>query len=313
MDYGVMLGSDIKIRHLVLVVAIFEYGSLARASEGLFMTQPALSRALKEAETAVGGALFERTRQGMLATPAGKAYVEHARSILGEVETLRRRVRELNDPNSSSVSVGAFVTGANLLVPRAVAHLAEDHPNTIIRISEAPPETLIQELITGDLDLLVGRITPHPSTAQLKLVSLYREPYRIVAKQGHPALERHNKKLHRLAEFPWAMPIAGTPLYDSLIDEFNASGVPLPKRRLECATPAPLRTLLLESGYLAIMQESMVETEPQLQMHSLKISGLAQDVGYMLSPDRPLTRATELLIDYLTSEANRIGQQLASL
>lgn len=312
MDLRSLLGSHLKLRHLVLVLSVSQNRSLARTAEHLFMTQPALSRALREAEAAVGTVLFERTRHGMVATEAGDAYLEHARAIVGNIETLRRRVMELNDPQIGSVSIGAFVTGANLLVPRAVSRLAQAHPGTEIRITEAPPETLIHELVAGDLDLLVGRVTQHESTSQLRLVPLYREPYRIIARKGHPVLGDGALALENLVQYPWALPVVGTPLYDTLVSEFRNAGCGIPDQHVECATPAPLRTLVIESGYLTIMQESMAAADPEYAIHPLQISGLAQEVGYMLSPDRPLTAATRLMIDYLNEEGSRISKQLSN-
>ncbi|WP_334121980.1 LysR substrate-binding domain-containing protein [Glutamicibacter sp.] len=311
MDLQEHLGSHLKFRHLLVALAVDEYGSLGRTAEHLYMTQPALSRMLREAETAIGAVLFERTRNGMVATESGVAYLEHARSIVGQSEVLRRRIKEIEHPGSGSVSIGVFVTGANLLVPRAVAALAQEYPDSEIRIIEAPPENLIQELNAGTVDVLVGRITSHSSTAQLQLVSLYRESYRIVARKGHECLDANVTTLEQLVKYPWAMPIAGTPLYDTLVQEFALAGVPIPQHHVECATPAPLRTLILEAGYLSIMQESMAVADEEFEFHPLRIGELAQDVGYMLSPNRPLTKMTRLLINSLEAQSEKIRAQLS--
>lgn len=311
MDYGTLVGSHLKLRHLVLVLAIEEHGSLVRAAEELYLTQPALSRALREAESAVGSSLFERTRHGMVPTLAGAACLEHARSIVGHVETLHRRITELTDPQSGSVGIGAHVTGANLLVPRAVARLVAERPLIDVRIREAPPATLIHEVEGGDLDLLVGRVTDHPSTARLQMVPLYREPFRIVAAADHPALDLPDATLTDLARYPWAIPVAGTPLRDALETAFRAEGLGPPARQVECGTPAPTRTLVVEAGFLAVLPESMAVSDPALRMHPLRLGGMAQDVGYMVVPGRPLTASARLLADHLKAEAALIGAALS--
>jgi DNA-binding transcriptional LysR family regulator len=311
MDYKALVGSHLKLRHLVLVLAIAENGSLVRAAEELYLTQPALSRALREAESAVGASLFERTRHGMVPTAAGAACLEHARAVVGQVETLRRRIGELSDPHTGSVGIGAHVTGANLLVPRAVARLVAERPLIAVRIREAPPATLIHELDGGELDLLVGRVTDHPSTARLRLVPLYRESYRIVAAAGHPALQLPDAQLADLAVHPWAIPVAGTPLRDALEKAFASAGLEPPARQVECGTPAPTRTLVVEAGFLAVLPESMAAADPALRMHPLRLGGMAQDVGYMVAPDRPLTASARLLTEHLRTEAALIGGSLS--
>lgn len=313
MDYGTLVGSHLKLRHLVLVLAIEEHGSLVRTAEELYLTQPALSRALREAESAVGASLFERTRHGMVPTLAGAACLDYARSIVGHVETLRRRIGEFSDPQNGSVGIGVHVTGANLLVPRAVARLVAERPLIDVRIREAPPATLIHEVDGGDLDLLVGRVTDHPSTARLQMVPLYREPFRIVAGVDHPVMGIPHATLADLAPYPWAIPVGGTPLRDALEKAFGAEGLGPPARQVECGTPAPTRTLVVEAGFLAVLPESMAAADPALQMHPLRLGGMSQDVGYMVVPGRPLTASAQLLAEHLRAEANRIDGSLSGI
>ncbi|WP_347111037.1 LysR substrate-binding domain-containing protein [Paenarthrobacter sp. S56] len=310
MDLRGLLTTHVKLRHLVLVAAIAEQGSLVRAAEELYLTQPALSRALGEAERAVGAPLFERTGRRMVPTAAGLAYLEHSRAIIGHLDTLRRRVDELTDPNVGLVRLGAHVTGANLLIPRAIARFTAERPRVEVRLREAPPETLIQELGNGDLDLLVGRVTDHPSTSRLRLIPLYREDFRIVAAPSHPAHRIPNVTLADLVGYPWVVPLANTPLRDELEDNFRNAGLDSPGRRVESSTPATLRTLVAEAGFLALMPESMAKAEHGLQMLELRLAGLAQQVGLMFHADRPIALGAQLLARKLQEVGAEIKQEL---
>ncbi|MFB9857134.1 LysR substrate-binding domain-containing protein [Paenarthrobacter aurescens] len=312
MDLRALLTTHLKLRHLVIVLAVSEHGSLVRAAEELYLTQPALSRALREAEHAVGASLFERTGRGMVPTPAGAACLEHAKAIVGHVSTLRRRVDELNDPDAGLVQVGAHVTGANLLLPRAVARLMADKPRVEVRLREAPPETLIQELGSGDLDLLVGRVTDHASTARLRLIPLYREEFRIVAASTHPAHDLPDVSLHDLVANRWVVPLANTPLRDELELNFKNAGLAPPAQHVEAGAPATLRTLVVEGGFLALMPESMAVAEPHIKILDLHLDGLAQQVGLLLHPDRPLTPSAALLADKLRQVGSEMERNLAS-
>jgi DNA-binding transcriptional LysR family regulator len=310
MDLRALLTTHLKLRHLVIVLAIAEQGSLVRAAEELYLTQPALSRALREAEQAVGAPLFERTGRGMVPTPAGQVCLEHAKAIVGHVGTLRRRVDELTDPEAGVVRVGAHVTGANLLIPRAVARFTADRPRVEVLLREAPPEALIQELGNGDLDLLVGRVTEHPSTSRLRLVPLYREEFRVVAARSHPVHAVAEVSLKDLVGYPWVVPLAHTPLRDELEENFRSAGLTPPGQRVESGTPATLRTLVAEAGFLALMPESMAVAEPGLQMLELHLAGLAQQVGILLHPDRPLAPNAELFAGKLREAGEEIRRKL---
>ncbi|MGO4860018.1 LysR substrate-binding domain-containing protein [Arthrobacter sp. 2MCAF14] len=310
MDLRALLTTHLKLRHLVIVLAIAEQGSLVRAAEELYLTQPALSRALREAEHAVGASLFERTGRRMVPTPAGQVCLEHSKAIVGHVGTLRRRVDELTDPEAGVVRVGAHVTGANLLLPRAVARFTAERPRVEVLLREAPPETLIQELGNGDLDLLVGRVTDHPSTARLRLVPLYREEFRIVAALGHPVHAMTEVALGDLVGYPWVVPLANTPLRDELEENFRSAGLTPPVQRVESGTPATLRTLVAEAGFLALMPESMAGAEPGLQMLELHLAGLAQQVGILLHADRPLTANADMFAGKLHEVGEEIRREL---
>jgi DNA-binding transcriptional LysR family regulator len=311
MDLRALLTTHLKLRHLVIVLAVAEQGSLVRAAEELYLTQPALSRALREAEHAVGAPLFERTARGMVPTPAGEACLEHAKAIVGHLSTLRRRVDELADPAVGLVQVGAHVTGANLLLPRAVARLNAEKPRVEVRLREAPPETLIQELGNGDLDLLVGRVTDHPSTARLRLVPLYREDFRIVAAAWHPAHALPEVSLQDLVAHRWVVPLANTPLRDELEQNFRNAGLALPAQQVESGAPATVRTLVVEGGFLALMPESMALAEPDVKILGLHLNGLAQQVGLLLHPDRPLAPSAALLAEKLREVGDEMARELA--
>lgn len=309
MDFRAFFAEHLKLRHLALVLAIAEYGSLARAASELYLTQPALSRLLREVETTLGVILFERTRHGMVPTAAGTVCLEHARATAGQIDVMHRRIRDLADPYAGSVGIGAHVTGTNLLVPRAVARLTAERPRIEVRIREAPPAELLQALDGGDLDLLVGRVTDHRSTARLKLVPLYRESYRIVAAADHE-MQGHDVVLADLCRYPWAIPVGGTVLRHALEASFASAGLGFPERHVECSTPASTRTLVAEAGYLALFPESMATADAGLGMLPLRLNGMAHDVGYMVNPDRPLPAAALLLIDHLQTEAVRIEAEI---
>jgi len=309
MDLVHLMNRHLKFRHFIIILAIDQYGTLIRAAESLFVTQPALSRALREAEAAIGGPLFQRTSHGMVPTEAGRVALEHAHAIVGHVEVLDRRMTELSNLHAGSVSVGAHVTGANTIVPMAVGHLLSQHPQMNVTISEAPPSALIERLERGTLDMLVGRMTHHESTAQLELVPLYSESYRVVAATNHPVARGDSLDLEQLVGHPWVVPLKGTPLRDTWESAFLSQGLSLPTQVVECGTPAPTSTLILQYGFLGVLPESMVLDDDRMSILPPKLSDDLNKVGLMLMPQRPLTAAAQLLIDAFHVQARRLTEQ----
>lgn len=106
------------------------------------------------------------------------------------------------------------------------------------------------------------------------------------------------------------MPLANTPLRDELEENFRAAGLTPPAQRVESGTPATLRTLVAEAGFLALMPESMAVAEPGLQMLELHLAGLAQQVGILLNRDRPLAPNAELFAGKLREVGEEIRREL---
>src|SRR5262249_2969013 len=145
---------------LVVLTSIADHGSLARAAENLHVTQPVLTRALKELETMLGVPLFERGPRGMTPTLYGTTFVEHARAILGQVRQAGQQITDIAQAQTGAVRVGTHLAGSNLLLPKAIERLKRHHPGVTVIVREATPDVLLAALRSGDLDITVGRITP---------------------------------------------------------------------------------------------------------------------------------------------------------
>jgi len=308
MDLVLLMNRHLKFRHLVIILVIEQQGSLMRAAENLYVTQPALSRTLREAETAIGAPLFDRTRHGMIPTEAGRVALEHAGAIIGHVEVLDRRVAEISSQQAGSISIGAHVTGANTIVPMAVGHLLTKYPHMNVTISEAPPSALIQQLEQGSLDMLVGRMTDHESTAQLDLIPLYSESYRIVASARGSSFDPATITLETLVDRPWVIPVKGTPLRDMWEKAFVQRELPLPRQVVECGSPAPTSTLIRQYGFFGVLPESMVRDDERMEPIPVKLSDDLDRIGLMLMPERPLTVAAEMMLKAFHEQAQLLNE-----
>lgn len=178
-----LLDGRVKIRHLVLVTAIADEGTLVRAAESLHITQPVVTRGLREVEEVLGVPLFERLPRGVRPTQYGHSFIERARSVLAELRAAGEEVRLLQSGQLGTVTVGTHLAGSNLLLPRAIAALKAEHPRLTVVVREGTPDTLQQLLLAGDLDLTVGRLSP-TVPVRLEQERLHQEPIRLVARAG---------------------------------------------------------------------------------------------------------------------------------
>src|SRR5580700_9467635 len=142
-----------ELRHLRYFVAVAEAGSLTvAAQQTLHTSQPSLSRQIRDLEDEVGARLLTRRARGIELTPAGRAFLHHARSVLSQVAAATEAARRAADPAKPCFSIG-FLTGHELTwMPEALRILRDELPNIDVMISSQYSPLLADALSRGKID-----------------------------------------------------------------------------------------------------------------------------------------------------------------
>lgn len=204
-----VLRSNLKLRHLQMLVALDQFRHLGRASEFLSQTQPAVSKSLAEVERMFGLDLFTRSTRGTEPTPFGEAVVRFARSVLSDYARTRDEIAAVASGAAGRVSVGAMVVATPGLVAGAVERLKRHSSLTTVHIEEGDLTRLLPRLRVGELDVIVARLEPGYASPDLSTEPLVEEAMRIVVRPDHPlATARKTKRppWAELARMPWVMP-----------------------------------------------------------------------------------------------------------
>ena len=113
-----------KLGHFNVLVAISERGSLRSAARQLGMTQPAMTRSIKELERELGVQLFERSASGVEPTSAGRAMTQHAKAIQLEVQHTLEDVQRFKGVETGTISLGLSTAAHVAILPRIFAPFA---------------------------------------------------------------------------------------------------------------------------------------------------------------------------------------------
>jgi LysR family hca operon transcriptional activator len=142
-----------ELRHLRYFVAVAEAGSLTVAAQReLHTSQPSLSRQIRDLEGEVGAQLLTRRARGIELTPAGRAFLDHARAVLSQVEAAAEAARRVARPAKPCFSMG-FLTGHELTwMPEALRILRAELPNMDVMISSQYSPLLADALSQGKID-----------------------------------------------------------------------------------------------------------------------------------------------------------------
>jgi len=182
-----------ELRHLRYFVAVVEEGSLTTAAEKrLHTSQPSLSRQIRDLEDEVGADLLSRSVHGVELTAAGKAFLDHARLALAQVDAAVEAAHRAAQPGKQTFAIG-FQTGHEMTwLPRAMHVLHDELKNIQITISSDYSPDLAEALVRGRLDLAFLRVEPgydlgYHVVDREPLIVLMPSDHRLTAKQAiHP-------------------------------------------------------------------------------------------------------------------------------
>src|SRR6266850_3540263 len=177
------MGVSMELRHLRYFVAVAEAGSLTVAARKLHTSQPSLSRQIRDLEDETGAQLLTRGARGIELTPAGQAFLEHARSALSQVEAAAEAARRAAHPSKPCFSMG-FLTGHELTwMPEALRILRNELPNIDVMISSQYSPLLADGLSKGKIDAAFLR--REKGAPELAYRVLVKEPLAVVLPSDH--------------------------------------------------------------------------------------------------------------------------------
>lgn len=207
-DIDRVLRSNLKLKHLQLIVALDEFRHLGRSAEFLSLTQPAVSKSLAEIERMFGLELFMRSTRGTEPTPYGEKVARFARSVLADFDRTREDIATIGSGGAGRVRLGAMVVATPHLVAQAVARLKAQSPHTTVSIEEGDLSRLLPRLRVGELDFIVGRLEPGYAAPDLETEALYTQAMRVIVAPTHPLAGARKPGWADLAPLPWVVPPA---------------------------------------------------------------------------------------------------------
>lgn len=302
MDIDRLLDGRLKIRHLTLIVALADCQGVTRAAERLKLPQPAVTRGLREVEIILGFLLFERNPRGIVPTSEGAVFIEHARALIGQLRQASRHVAQVAAGERGSVTVGTHLSGSDRLLARAVLLLKQTSPQVEVTLVEENPDDLQRRMISGEIDLIVGRLDVAPNST-LDQIPLYIEPIELVVRAEHPAAQVSSLSLKALQEYPWILPPTDTILGREIRSIFSIAGLALPANRTVCSSLSTPRTLILESDSIAPLPAHMAIDDGHLRILRSPEVTMVRPIGIMQLADRPTAVTVRRLMACLRETA----------
>ena len=296
------LRSNLKLRHLQLLVTLDEMRHIGKVANYLNVTQPAISKTLADFEEGLNIKLFDRTTRGMLPTEAGVCLVKYAKKILNEIASARDDLVAISEGRATRIAIGLLPAVSLSILPNFIARVENEMVSTSINAREGSSDVLISLLRTGELDVMIGNLAAKPLGIEFRTKHLYKDPIVVVVKKGHPLVTKQDLTWTDLSEFPMVLPpeFATTRI---VIEEFLlCHQVNLSKRYVESLSTLTNIGVLLATesiGFLSFQLADYFKKANLVEILPLTMKNIYIDIGLVWYTERTLTPSQLNIISML--------------
>lgn len=253
-----MSANRVRFRHLHTFLEVARQKSVARAAQLLCVSQPAVTKTLRELEEALGVAVVEREGRGIRITRAGDIFLRHAGAA---VTALREGVESVKRDGAAAgkpIRVGALPTVSAQVMPAAILLFLKEDTGAAIKIVTGENAVLLDQLRSGALDLVVGRLAAPEKMTGFFFEHLYSEHVLFVVRAGHPLLAPGEDLFARLGDFPVLMPTRESVIRPFVDRFFIANGMTEPATAIETVSDSFGRAFLRQSDAIWIISAGVV-------------------------------------------------------
>jgi len=286
----------VNLEQLQSFVTVARFGNFTRAAEELYLAQPTLSRQITALERDLGAELFRRARGGSTLTPAGESLLPLARRMLADAESVRRELAELAGLERGRVRLGATPTLCISLVAEVLSAFHAEHPGIDLHLSEQGSRRLLDELVSGELDLaLITTSDASDAAERFMTTPLLVEELVVVSSAGRPPVA--DGDAIALAEVAALPQIVFSSTYDlrGTTDAAFADAGLTPEVVLEGAEMDAVLRFVERGLGVAIVPALVLVDRPGLRSVRLEAPTLARTISLARPVDVEPTAAVEVM------------------
>lgn len=152
------MGTDIDLNLYKVFYNVATEGNITKAAEKLYISQPAVTKSIRQLENSLGGALFIRTKKGVMLTEEGKVLLEYVKNILEEAKNAQNKFNSLVQLEEGKIHIGASATVSKHFLMPYLEEFHRQYPNIDIEITNELTTNLVKGLRNGYIDFLVTNL-----------------------------------------------------------------------------------------------------------------------------------------------------------
>jgi DNA-binding transcriptional LysR family regulator len=248
-------------RRLAHLCVAARCGSLTAAAAELGLTQPALSKSIRELERALGVPVLERGRHGVVPTGYGEALVARGRAVEAELRAATDEVEALRGARRGAVVVGCGPSEATRLLPLALEALRAGAPALRVTVLDGLNEALMPMVRRGEIDFALSSVPRTASDPELQHETLHTDTAVVVAHADHPLAGRRGVKPAELAPQRWVLARRHELERRALDELFLQAGLRPIDAEVETTSAALMKAVVLQGRHLSFLPREMIHWE----------------------------------------------------
>ena len=237
-----LITSRLRLKHMQLLIALDDYGSLHKAAQDISISQPGATKSLHEIEDVLDMQLFERNPKGIEPNEVGRCVIRYARLVYSDLAHMREEIVGIMQGHGGHIAIGTTM-GAVPSLTKAIRNLRLAQPALSIEIFEDTSANLLKLLDKGRIDLAICRSHVGQKSAAYDSLELSDEPLAVVANKKNPLANTNHLKLKDLIDYSWIVYPSNMPMRQSLEYEINRAGLEVIQYPIE--TSSTFTTLML--------------------------------------------------------------------
>jgi DNA-binding transcriptional LysR family regulator len=283
----------LNLHHLRVFATVAEHGGFSRAASRLRLSQPAVSKSVRELERAVGAQLFERGGRTPRLTESGVLLFARARELFAVERSAEEELRVLRGLEGGVLRIGASTTVITYLLPPYLARFRSAHPHVVLRVASANTRDIARALLERRLDvaLVEGPVTDE----RIEVVPWRDDELVVISEPNHPLAARRRVRLDDLASEPFIVRERGSGTREVAERALAFHGARLTVAMQLASTEAIKQAVAAGLG-LAIVSRSAIDDQLALgRIAVVPLTGVALEraLTELRVVDRPPTAAAD--------------------
>jgi DNA-binding transcriptional LysR family regulator len=294
---------SITLQQMEAVISLVEEGSFSRAAKRMLLTQPALTKNIRNVEDYLGVRVVNRSNSGISLTPEGKIIYDYAQRIVKLRDEARTKIIKLHENTGGNIYIGASTIPATYILPRALSEFKKKHPDIRIYIKTADSEEAMNMVLDNEVE--IGCIGKKPLNKKLMAEPLWKDRLVLVVPKLHRWFNKKSITLPELLDEPFVIREKGSAtreLFESCLKESKSLSLSRLNICGELGSSAAIKEAVIAGLGVSVISIHAVQRElSQGLLFEVRLQGCRMERNFYLIYKRhfDFLPAHKIFIDFL--------------